>query len=83
MTGLAPTPRQLELMRAIADGRVEFDSETSTYVLFVGKKAAGTVTDRFNRLRSAGLAKQVHFTMTEPTDAGREWLAKHDTTTRG
>ncbi len=73
MTGLKPTGPRLALMRAIAAGCVKFDPVDAVYVLH---DQIGTA--RCNDLRRFDLVRQVRFIDTEPTDAGRAWLAQHD-----
>jgi hypothetical protein len=74
---LNATPNRLSLARAVANGLVDFDPDASLFVRYDWR--GGPVVDRptstFNELRSAGLAKQIRFTRTELTEAGRLWLA--------
>ncbi len=74
---LRSTPNRIALARAIDRGDVQFDPETSEYVMYAGRSVTGVVTHRFNELRSAGLAKQIRFTHTELTDDGRLWLDRN------
>jgi len=75
VTALNPTGPRLDLMRAIAAGDVHYDQIDHVWYI---ERTRSTVTAKFNDLCRAGLARQVRFTDSELTDAGRAWLATHD-----
>jgi hypothetical protein len=85
VTVLRPTAARLDLMRAIAAGKVQASRSTAGNVLCVVDGKPGysrAIVNRLNELGMAGLATgvspfQFDLKPVEVTEAGRLWLAEH------